>query len=136
MDANGLHAEGSLRQRSAIESEEEVRQLRIDFNFTGRCPTWHCADNYPRPMTNLLITISLVLSTNWHALQGLPLEVQLVKKEHTAMIVYLGATNSFVLKTEWEALPGLREAKATSFFSTTNVWLPYGSSTNQLLLLN
>lgn len=86
-------------------------------------------------MTNLLVTISLVLSTNWHALQGLPLEVQLVKKEHTAMIVYQGTTNSFVLKTEWEALPGLRKAKATSFFSTTNVW-PYWNSTNSILLLN
>lgn len=87
-------------------------------------------------MTNLLVTISLVLSTNWHALQGLPLEVQLVKKEHTATIVYQGATNSFVLDTEWEALPGLREQKATVFFSTTNVWWPHRSSTNQLLLLN
>lgn len=135
MDANGLHAEGSLRQRSAIESEEEVRQLRIDFNFTSRCPTWHCADNHSLFMTNLLVTISLALSTNWHALQGLPLEVQLVKKEHTAMIVYLGATNSFVLKTEWEAL-ATRGQKTTSFFSTTNIWQPWDLTTDRIILLN
>lgn len=86
-------------------------------------------------MTNLLYTISLVLSTNWHALQGLPLEVQLVKKEHTATIVYLGSTNSFVLKTEWEALKEVRAARMLPYH-TTNVFAPWWQEygTNQIII--
>jgi hypothetical protein len=86
-------------------------------------------------MTNLIFAITLSLITNWTGLKVGTNELGYVMTNHTANIVYHGATNSFVLLSEPSDLAVWRTnitQWVTNMFYFTNWW----RGTNYLEITN
>ena len=73
-------------------------------------------------MTNAIITISLVLTTNWTGVQDNGKELGYVSTNHVAQVMYQGATNEYILKTCASEKARWRDTKIMSATNIVNMW--------------